>query len=93
MSSLNNCDSTDEILVVVPKNKWPSLPLLGNFSTVTDLAHPWVLESNVEIIMKQISPNLFASPRFIYQDEGAINPRDENNCTIHLSQFILSISN
>jgi hypothetical protein len=93
MSSLKNCNSTHEILVIVPKNKWPSLPLLGNFSTVTDLAHPWVLESNVEIIMKQISPNLFPSPRFVYQDEEAINPRDEHDCTIDLSQFILSISN
>jgi hypothetical protein len=93
ISSLQECDPTDDVIVILPKRSWPSQPLLGNFSTVSDLAHPWVLESNVNIIKRQIYPNLFSKTRLVYQPEKTDEELDRSLCTINLDQFVASISN
>lgn len=92
ISSLQNCDLNAETIVISPKKPWPSLPLIGNFSTVSDLAHPWVLESNLTLIKQQISPKLSSQTRLIYQLEDSVNNSDKRHCIINLDRFISSIS-
>ena len=40
-------------IVVVHPQIWPSHPRLGVFSTVTDLSHPWVIEPNIRLLLRE----------------------------------------
>jgi hypothetical protein len=42
------------VVVINDPNGWPSRKNLGIFSTVSDLAHPWVAESNVRLVLSDL---------------------------------------
>lgn len=42
-----------QILVVDEQSLWPSRLKLGIYSTVSDLAHPWVIEANIRLLLKE----------------------------------------
>ena len=42
------------IVIVNDLALWPSRPNLGIFSVISDLAHPWVTEANVRLVMAEM---------------------------------------
>jgi hypothetical protein len=42
-----------QILVLNKQSLWPSRLKLGIYSTVSDLAHPWVIEANIRLLLKE----------------------------------------
>ena len=44
----------NRVIVINDPNGWPSQKNLGIFSTVSDLAHPWVAEPNVRLVLSDL---------------------------------------
>ena len=53
ISSCFNEQLVEKILILPPKEPFPSFPRLGVFSMSTDLASPWVPKPNVELLLKE----------------------------------------
>jgi len=48
-----NSDLYSRVIVISDPAFYPSRPHLGVYSTVTDLAHPWVPEANIKLILRE----------------------------------------
>ena len=53
---LANFDTThhEQIIIVNDMTLWPTRPNLGIFSVVSDLAHPWVVEPNLRLVLAEM---------------------------------------
>lgn len=81
------CASTadfGDVVIVPPKVPFPSLPRLGVFSTVTDLASEWVPVPNVQILLKQHQLN--ASVTYLPIRPPRL-PIEDGVCLIDLEEY------
>jgi hypothetical protein len=74
----------NSVLILPPKTAFPSLPRLGVFSTVTDLASGWVPEPNVQILLKQ--KHLRASTTYLLIRPSKVSSKD-GVCLIDLQNY------
>jgi hypothetical protein len=77
--------SFKSILILDSLKPYPSRNRLGVYSTITDLAHPWVIEPNLVILSRKFNINLpiFFSPR--------LDSDSNEQCIISLENFRMSL--
>lgn len=84
ISSCFNERPVEKIVIILPKEPFPSLPRLGVFSMSTDLASPWVPKPNVELLLKQRKIDV----PIVYLEMRPSNIKvAETECVIDLEEF------
>jgi len=61
---IDKCGAPLNIVILPSKREWPSFNLLGNFSTVTDLAHSWVPKPNIQFLARENGLNRIVNVTF-----------------------------
>jgi len=73
-----------QIVVLNEHSLWPSRLNLGVFSTVSDLAHPWVVEANIRLLLKESGFEAATIPIDVVAPELAA---ERNGLTVDLQPY------
>lgn len=84
-----NHEIPQKILILPPKETFPSLPRLGVFSMSTDLASSWVPQPNVELLLKERSLKI---PVEYLEIRPSKIESTSTICVIDLEEFRKSLS-
>jgi len=84
ISSCLNSGSIKSVLILPPKEPFPSLQRLGVFSMSTDLASGWVPKPNVELLLKQ---RKIYVPVVYLEVRPAFKEATTTECVIDLEEF------
>jgi len=84
ISSCLNYGRPQKIIILPPKEAFPSLPRLGVFSMSTDLASSWVPQPNVELLLKKRSLKI---PVEYLEIRPAKTESTTTVCVIDLEEF------
>ena len=84
ISSCINSGSIKSVLILPPKEPFPSFQRLGVFSMSTDLASGWVPKPNVELLLKQQEIN---APVVYLEVRPALKEAATTECVIDLEEF------
>jgi hypothetical protein len=90
---IDKCGAYLSVVILPPKEEWPSYSLLGNFSTVTDLAHSWVPKPNIQFLARKINPDKVVNVTFRNSREGSDDLTSSDFCVIDLEIYRVHLLN
>ena len=86
---IDKCETPLHIVVLPSKKEWPSYNLLGNFSTVTDLAHSWVPKPNVQFLARENNLSRITNVTFADSRDKSDGLSQSGVCVIDLELYRL----